>query len=85
MLPFPKNRQTAAITWVELLALVAIAAVLIGLYLPQLYSRHPVDRRTNAIVLVQTISVAVRAYYNDYGHYPKVSEPRSPDDTGVAR
>jgi prepilin-type N-terminal cleavage/methylation domain-containing protein len=65
-----------AFTVVELLTVITIIAILVGVLLPSLTKVKTMVRETQQKVQINTISLAIGAFKNDFGYYP----PSSPRD-----
>jgi prepilin-type N-terminal cleavage/methylation domain-containing protein len=68
MMNIPK--RTNGFTLIELLVVIAIIAVLIGLLFPAFSAVRESARKTVAHSDLVVLNNAVKAYYNDYQHYP---------------
>ncbi len=57
---------------IELLVVIGIIALLAGILLPVLIRAMRTGERTQTAALIQTVSVALDAFYNDHQEYPQV-------------
>jgi prepilin-type N-terminal cleavage/methylation domain-containing protein len=62
--------KICAFTLIELLVVIAIIAILIGLFVPSLFTIYERARKTQAKNDLTQIVNAVNAFYTDYGKYP---------------
>jgi len=74
-----RKHKTAAFTLIELLAVIAIIAILMKLLFPVITSAKNQARRLEASNDTRAIVAACKAYANDYGKFPPVSS-----STGVS-
>jgi prepilin-type N-terminal cleavage/methylation domain-containing protein len=63
-------RARRGFTLIELLTVIAIIAILAGLLFPAISSSLRKAEAAKARTLVSTLSVALRAYYTEYGKWP---------------
>ena len=70
----PRKREVG-LTWIEVLVVLAIVAVLMGLLFPNVSSRNIGTRRTVAEMTVRNIVAALKSYHSDYGHFPEIVKP----------
>lgn len=64
-----KQRENG-FTLVELLTVIAIIALLAGLIFPAVISVQDKAKRSKAKSMIQSLSVALKMYQNDFGVYP---------------
>ena len=64
------GRPPHAFTLIELLVVIAIIAILIGLFVPSLFTIYERARKTQAKNDLTQIVNAVNAFYTEYGKYP---------------
>lgn len=75
--------RQAALTLVELLVVIAIIAILSGLLFPMINAVKESSRKAQAAGEVNRITVAVQAFYTEYGKYPSVRTGNIDVDTAV--
>ncbi len=64
-------------TLVELLTVIGIIAVLAGILIPTVNVALKKAKMAKAQADVQAIALAARAYYDEYGKWPEVGDPKS--------
>jgi len=72
------KRKRTGFTVVEVLAAVGIIALMVGLLIPALSMVRDTARETKQKAQFTTIELALTAFKNDYGDYPKSDWPLSP-------
>lgn len=71
--PSPAGRSPPAargFTLIELLTVIVIIAVLAGLLLPALKGARDSAKKAKAQVTINGVSIALKAFYNEYGYWP---------------
>jgi prepilin-type N-terminal cleavage/methylation domain-containing protein len=68
------GRPPHAFTLIELLVVIAIIAILIGLFVPSLFTIYERARKTQAKNDLTQIVNAVNAFYTEYGKYPLATD-----------
>lgn len=72
------KQKANGFTLVELLVVIAIIALLAGLIFPAVSSVQNKARKSKAKSMIQSLSVALKMYQNDFGYYP------APSDVGAS-
>lgn len=68
------KQREGGFTLVELLTVIAIIALLAGLIFPAVISVQDKAKRSKAKSMIQSLSVALKMYQNDFGVYPTDSD-----------
>ncbi len=83
LLPYPKSRAKG-FTLVELLAVIAIIAILAGLLIPTVGAVRTQAKRTQTRALFSQLSTACINYKSDYGFYPLFGQPEGNPDSALS-
>ncbi|MFZ4695512.1 MAG: type II secretion system protein [Verrucomicrobiia bacterium] len=73
--------RVKAFTLIELLVVIAIIGILAGLLLPALGGAREAAKKARAGVLVNSLGLALKAYYNEYGYWPNTATAATADQT----
>ncbi|MCC7519030.1 MAG: type II secretion system protein [Verrucomicrobiae bacterium] len=65
-----KRNPTRGFTLIELLVVIAIIGILAGLLLPALNGAREAAKKQKTAVLINSLGLALKAYYNEYGTWP---------------
>jgi prepilin-type N-terminal cleavage/methylation domain-containing protein len=74
------NTRRSAFTLLELLVVIAIISILMGILMVVIPGSINSARRSQAATTTRAVAMALRGYATDYGHYPKVAEPKGPEE-----
>ena len=66
-------------TLVEIMVVISIIAILAGLLLTAIHAIRDSFKKTKTQTTISVVSIALRSYYNEYGHWPSVSSSPSVD------
>lgn len=80
--PIANRRFPCAFTLVEVLVVIGIIVLLAGLFLPMVIRARQQAARIRVAADLQTVAVALEAYKQDFGDYPRVDTASS--NTGFA-
>ena len=81
-----KRSSISGFTLIELLVVIAIIGILAGLLLPALGGAREAAKKARAGVLVNSLGLALKAYYNEYGYWPSSSaSPSGANELTVAQ
>jgi prepilin-type N-terminal cleavage/methylation domain-containing protein len=83
--PGTRNQKRSSIrgfTLIELLVVIAIIGILAGLLLPALGGAREAAKKAKAGVLVNSLGLALKAYYNEYGYWPNNQTALTSDQSG---
>jgi prepilin-type N-terminal cleavage/methylation domain-containing protein len=74
-----KRSSIRGFTLIELLVVIAIIGILAGLLLPALGGAREAAKKAKTQTLIQGVSSALRAYYNEYGTWPNYQTGKTAD------
>ena len=79
-----KRSSISAFTLIELLVVIAIIAILAGLLSPALSGARESAKKAKTQTLINGLSIALKAYYNEYGTWPNDSTGSMVSDTELS-
>lgn len=68
-----RRSSISGFTLIELLVVIAIIGILAGLLLPALGGAREAAKKARAGVLVNSLGLSLKSYYNEYGYWPNNS------------
>jgi prepilin-type N-terminal cleavage/methylation domain-containing protein len=69
---YPRIARSSAFTLIELLVVMAVIVILVSIAIPVVFRSQSAARRMRTVAELQAISIALEAYKNDFGDYPRV-------------
>jgi prepilin-type N-terminal cleavage/methylation domain-containing protein len=65
-----KKTWLSAFTLLELLVVIVVIAILAGLMMGAIQRARDTAKKTRALAMMNNVAMAIKLYYNEYGHWP---------------